>query len=68
MRKQELARRLARKTGVSRAEAADQVDRLVNDVLMKLRSGQAADWPGMGKFSLDADGIIEFRQDDRDGN
>jgi nucleoid DNA-binding protein len=65
MRKQELARQLARKTGVSRAEAADQVDRMVNEVLMKLRNGQGADWPGMGKFSLNAQGRIEFRQDDR---
>ncbi len=60
MRKKELARELARKTGVTQAEAADQVDRLVNDILQKLRSGQPASLPGLGQFRRDPDGKIEF--------
>ena len=67
MRKHELARQLARTTGVTRAEAADQVDRVVNDVLMKLRRGQPADWPGIGKFSVSSEGEIEFHREDSNG-
>ncbi len=60
MKKKELARELARKTGVTRAEAADQVDRMVNDILQKMRDGQPATLPGLGRFRRDANGNIEF--------
>ncbi len=60
MKKKELARDLARETGVTRAEAADQVDRLVNDVLQKLRDGQPAVLPGLGRLRRDAEGNIQF--------
>lgn len=63
MRKHELARKLARKTGITRAEAADQVDRLVNEILQKLRSGEAAQLPGLGRFLRNAEGNIEFQRD-----
>ena len=60
MNKRELARQLARNTGVSRGEAADQIDRMVNDVLKQLRSGHSADLPGFGRFALNEAGQIEF--------
>jgi len=60
MKKQELARAVARSTGVTRAEAADQVDRVVNEILQKLRNGQTARMPGFGEFSKRPDGTIEF--------
>ncbi len=60
MKKDELARRLARKTGVSRAEATDQLDRLVNDILKKIRGGQSATLPGFGCFRRDEEGGIQF--------
>ncbi len=63
MRKQDIARQLARQTGVTRAEAADQVDRLVNDILQKLRSGETATLPGFGSFERDPQGNIEFRKE-----
>jgi nucleoid DNA-binding protein len=63
MRKKDLAREVARKTGVTRAEAADQVDRLVVGILRKLRAGSAAELPGFGQFRKNADGSIEFRQE-----
>jgi nucleoid DNA-binding protein len=65
MRKQGLVRQLARKTGVTRAEAADQVDRVVHDILMKLRSGEDATWPGVGQFSRDSKGVIAFQQQEK---
>ena len=50
MKKPQIAKRLAKRAGVSRAEAADQLDRVINDIVTQLRSGQAAPLPGLGKF------------------
>jgi nucleoid DNA-binding protein len=50
MNKSEIAKRLARRAGVSNAEAADQLDRVVHDILSRLRRGQPAKLPGLGKF------------------
>jgi len=50
MRKTELARRLARRSGVSKAEAADQLDRVVNQIVSNLRNGCVASLPGLGQF------------------
>lgn len=51
MKKADLARRLAKRSGVSPAEAADQLDRVVNDILDHLRKGQKGLLPGLGTFS-----------------
>ncbi len=50
MKKPELTRRLARGTGLTRAEAADQLDRVVNEILSGLRRGKAVPLPGLGRF------------------
>ena len=63
MRKKGLAREVARKTGVTRAEAADQVARVVNTILQKLRSGEDAKLPGFGQFQKGPDGTIEFHRE-----
>ena len=47
MKKPQIAGRLAKRSGVSKAAAADQLDRVVNDILSQLRSGQAAPLPGL---------------------
>jgi nucleoid DNA-binding protein len=60
MRKKDLARKLSIATGVSRGEAADQVDRLVNELLQKLRDGQTAKLDGIGLFRKNAAGEIEL--------
>ena len=51
MKKLELARRLARKSGVTPAEAADELDRVIHHILCELRKGQSVPLPGLGKFS-----------------
>ena len=51
MKKADLARRLAKRSGVSPAEAADQLDRVVNGILTHLRKGQNAMLPGLGTFT-----------------
>jgi nucleoid DNA-binding protein len=50
MRKTELAGRLARQSGVSKAEAADRLDRLVHKIVSNLRKGRSAALPGLGQF------------------
>ncbi|HUJ22722.1 MAG TPA: HU family DNA-binding protein [Bryobacteraceae bacterium] len=50
MKKPELATRLAEHSGVSQAEAADQLDRVVNRIIANLKKGEAAQLPGLGKF------------------
>jgi len=53
MKKQEIAKRIARQSGVSRAEAADQVDRAVHRILADLRRGGKTSLPGLGTFTKD---------------
>lgn len=50
MRKQQLASRLARQSGVVKAVAADQLERVVHDILTRLRKGEPASLPGLGTF------------------
>ena len=51
MKKADLARRLAKRSGVSPAEAADRLDLVVNGILTHLRHGQKALLPGLGTFT-----------------
>jgi len=50
MKKDQLARQLAKEARISPAAAADQVDRIVTDILMRIRKGQTANLPGLGTF------------------
>ena len=63
MRKPEMARRLARRSGVTTAEAADRLDRAVYQILERLRKGQEAPLPGLGKFRIGPNGKIRFQQE-----
>ena len=51
MNKSELAIRLAKQTHLSKAEAADQLDRVVHEIVFNLRKGKPARFPGLGSFS-----------------
>jgi nucleoid DNA-binding protein len=51
MNKIELTARLAKLTNRSKAEAADQLDRLIHQIVFSLRKGQPARLPGLGRFS-----------------
>jgi nucleoid DNA-binding protein len=46
---------------VTEAEAADRLDRVVHDILSKLRSGKSASLPGLGRFSSTAGGKVTFK-------
>jgi nucleoid DNA-binding protein len=50
MKKEQLARRLAREAGITPAAAADQLDRVLNEILKRVRHGQSASLPGLGTF------------------
>jgi hypothetical protein len=41
MKKEQLARRLAKVSHITTAAAADQLDRVLHDILKRVRSGQA---------------------------
>ena len=50
MKRDELARALARERRLSRAAARDQVDEVVSKVLRSLRKGQPVELPGVGRL------------------
>jgi nucleoid DNA-binding protein len=50
MKREELAKTLAKKTGLSKSAARNEVDQLVRDILLKLRHGQPVKFPGVGKL------------------
>ena len=50
MKKQDLARTLAKESRLSRAAANDQIDELVHRILKTVRHGEAVDLPGLGKL------------------
>jgi nucleoid DNA-binding protein len=65
MKKPEIARRMARAGKINTAEAADHLDRVVNEILSRLRRGQSADMPGLGSFRQTPGGRIRFEQEDK---
>jgi nucleoid DNA-binding protein len=67
MKKPEMAKRLARRSGLSPAEAADQLDHTVHEILSKLRKRQEAPLAGLGTFTIDGNGRIHFRQQEMRG-
>jgi nucleoid DNA-binding protein len=62
MKKPEIARSLARESGVTEAEAADRLDRVVHEILANLRSGKSASLPGLGRFRAGANGKVRFER------
>lgn len=50
MGKKEIAERLARQAHLSPGDAADQLDRLVYEILQQVRKGHNATIPGLGTF------------------
>ncbi len=52
--------RLADEMRLSRAAAADTVDRVVCDILARIRSGRPVSLPGLGKLMLDRQAAIRF--------
>ena len=51
MKREELARKLARQSKVSSAQARDQVDEMVSKILKALREGRPVELPGVGRLT-----------------
>ena len=65
MRMPDIAKKLARRAGVTPAEGADRLDRVVHQILSNLRKGKPAALPGLGRFTHGADGRIAFEREGR---
>ena len=63
MKKPELAKGLALESGLTEAEAADRLDRVVNNIIARLRKGKPAPLPGLGKFTQQSNGKLSFRRE-----
>ena len=62
MKKSDIAQQIARETGVSQGEAADQVDEVVTAILRTLKKGRSANLPGFGCFRRDIKRGLQFTQ------
>jgi len=63
MKKPEIAKGLAQESGLTEAEAADRLDGVVHEILLKLRKGRSAPLPGLGSFRRGRDGAVSFRRE-----
>jgi nucleoid DNA-binding protein len=60
MKKPDIAKRMARRSHVTQGEAADELDRIVRQILSDLRAGKDTALPGLGKFTTRPDGRVAF--------
>jgi nucleoid DNA-binding protein len=58
MQQRQLIRRLARKSKVSEAVAADSIDKVVHAIVSRLRRKQVAEVPGIAKLQPKRNGGI----------
>jgi len=63
MKKPDIAKRMARQSGVTRAEAADRLDQLVNEIRAGVRAGKETRFPGLGSFRAGVDGCVSFKRE-----
>lgn len=63
MKKPEIAQGMAQQSGLTEAEAADRLDGVVHEILVKLRKGRPAPLPGLGSFRRDRNGTVSFRRE-----
>lgn len=50
MKKEQVARKLAKESRLTAGAAADQVDRILTDLQKRMRKGKSASLPGLGTF------------------
>ncbi|HYL38435.1 MAG TPA: HU family DNA-binding protein [Bryobacteraceae bacterium] len=63
MKKEQLAEQLAKESKITKAAAADQLDRIVSDLLLRVRKGQSASLPGLGTFRPGGEEDFQFDRD-----
>ena len=62
MKKTDIAQLMARENGISRGEAADQLDEVITSILKALKRGGSANLPGLGRLRRDPKGGLRFTQ------
>ena len=62
MKNTDIAQQIARETGISQGEAADQLDEVITAILKNLKKGRSADLPGLGRFRRGVKGGLQFTQ------
>jgi nucleoid DNA-binding protein len=65
VKKPDIVKRMARRAGVSRAEAADSLDRVVHQIVLRLKSGQDAGLPGLGTLKQSGGGVVRLEPEDK---
>jgi nucleoid DNA-binding protein len=63
MKKPEIAKKMARQSGGTCGEAADRLDRLVQEILDGVRQGKKTRFPGLGCFRPGAGGRVAFQRE-----
>jgi len=63
MNKPDIAKRIARRSRVSQAVAADRLDGVLHKILSDLRQGRESALPGLGKFRNGPDGQPAFERE-----
>jgi len=63
MKKSEIVKKMARQSGGTQGEAADRLDRMVEEILAGLRRGEETRLPGLGSFRPGADGRVAFKRE-----
>ena len=63
MKKPEIAKKMARQSGGTRGQAADRLDRLVQEILDGVRQGKETRLPGLGCFRSGAGGHLAFQRE-----
>jgi len=56
---------MARRAGVTQAEAADRLDCVVHEILVRLRRGQEANLPGLGKLKHSPNGLVWLQHEEK---
>jgi len=63
MKKPDIAKKMARQSGETRAAAADRLDSLVQEILDGLRQGKETRLPGLGCFRPGTGGQVKFHRE-----
>ena len=63
MKKLEIAKKMARQSGGTQGEAADRLDRMVQEIIDGVRQGKETRLPGLGRFRPGAGGRLAFERE-----
>ena len=65
MKKPELAKRLALQSNSTASQAADRLDRMVGELVRKLKQGESAHLPGLSAFTRGHNGRLAFERESK---